>query len=270
VSGLPALRRPVVLVHGLLGFSRFAVRDVTLARYFRGVPERLAAAGIRTHAPALPPTGSIARRAEALAKAVRAIPGRGKVHVVAHSMGGLDARHALAHLGIARRVLSLTTIGTPHRGTPVADRGTGLADRFGVLDGLTSAGFVTEAFRDLRRDACAAFNAATPDAPGVLYASFAGRKRRADTAAALRWTHDVIASSEGANDGLVSVASAQWGTRSEVVVADHLDLVGWTPVVSSPFGRAVDVAALWDRFLVPAADAEREHAGGRRRGSGSA
>jgi len=39
-------------------------------------------------------------------------------------MGGLDSRHAISlRLGLAERVLTLTTLGTPHRGTAFADWG---------------------------------------------------------------------------------------------------------------------------------------------------
>ena len=37
-----------------------------------------------------------------------------KVNVIAHSMGGLDMRHALAHTDIADKVASLTTVASPH------------------------------------------------------------------------------------------------------------------------------------------------------------
>jgi len=40
--------------------------------------------------------------------------------LVAHSMGGLDARHLIARLDPDRRVKSLVTVGTPHLGTPLA------------------------------------------------------------------------------------------------------------------------------------------------------
>ena len=40
----------------------------------------------------------------------------GRVHVVAHSMGGLLARHWLQNLGGRERIASLTTLSTPHRG----------------------------------------------------------------------------------------------------------------------------------------------------------
>ena len=41
-------------------------------------------------------------------------------HVVGHSKGGLVARHWVQHHGGDRRVRSLTTLGTPHHGTPTA------------------------------------------------------------------------------------------------------------------------------------------------------
>ena len=44
-----------------------------------------------------------------------------KIHIIAHSMGGLDSRYMISKLGMADRVLSLTTISTPHHGSPIAD-----------------------------------------------------------------------------------------------------------------------------------------------------
>jgi len=49
-----------------------------------------------------------------------AMPGE-PLHVIAHSMGGLDARHAITNRkDIVTRVRTLVTIGTPHQGSPVA------------------------------------------------------------------------------------------------------------------------------------------------------
>jgi len=48
------------------------------------------------------------------------MPGK-KVNVIGHSMGGIDARVAIARFGAAERVASLTTVASPHRGTPLAD-----------------------------------------------------------------------------------------------------------------------------------------------------
>ncbi len=43
-----------------------------------------------------------------------------KVNIIAHSKGGLDAKYMIQQYGMADRVASLTTLCTPHRGSPVA------------------------------------------------------------------------------------------------------------------------------------------------------
>ena len=70
----------------------------------------------------VPGTGSIASRAEQLDRflQIKAF-GRG-INFMAHSMGGLDCRHLITHLKPADYTpLSLTTIATPHRGSPFMD-----------------------------------------------------------------------------------------------------------------------------------------------------
>jgi triacylglycerol esterase/lipase EstA (alpha/beta hydrolase family) len=47
-------------------------------------------------------------------------------HIVGHSKGGLIARHYIQNLGGLRRVRSLTTLGSPHHGTPTALLGVAL------------------------------------------------------------------------------------------------------------------------------------------------
>ena len=48
---------------------------------------------------------------------------KGPFHLIAHSMGGLDSRFLISHLQPEgdNRILSLTTIGSPHHGSPIAD-----------------------------------------------------------------------------------------------------------------------------------------------------
>ena len=259
-ASVPNLRHPVVLAHGLLGFSRVAVTlgfGAVGTSYFRGIPERLAAAGVRVFQTSVPPTGSIARRSAALRDAIRAEFGDAPVHIVAHSMGGLDARHAITHGGLGAQVVSLTTLSTPHRGSPVADRGTDVARRLHVLEMLRAIGGDSAAFEDLRTDACAAFNAETPDLPSVRYASVGATMPRPGIAMTLRGTFDLIREVDGDNDGLVSVNSAKWGEAFDVVTADHFDLIGWTPPVASPLGHPADVASIWDGVLARVAAWER-------------
>src|SRR5205814_1408651 len=77
----------------------------------------------------------------------------GPVHVIGHSMGGLDARFMVAKLGMETRVLSLTTVGTPHRGSPFADWGVSRFARL-VVPVLRAVGIPHEAFLDLTTDGC--------------------------------------------------------------------------------------------------------------------
>jgi triacylglycerol lipase len=204
------------------------MRGITIATYFRGIPRFLEDLGNRVVLTDVPPTGSIAARAEALRRCIRSRVGHEPVHVIAHSMGGLDTRHMITHLDMDRQVLSLTTLGTPHRGTCFADSGIGLAERVGIFGWLRRSPIDHAAFEDLRTEACAGFNTATPDAPNVHYFSVAGKKLRNEMLYALRWSHDVIATAEGPNDGLVSVQSARWGEFLGEWNCDHVNMVGWT------------------------------------------
>src|SRR6185295_19714138 len=68
------------------------------------------------------PFQSIEHRAGQLKAQIQgAFPDAKKVNLIAHSMGGLDARYLTSCLGFSDRVASLTTIGTTHRGTRLAD-----------------------------------------------------------------------------------------------------------------------------------------------------
>ena len=238
---VPRLQSPIVLAHGLLGFARMAVRGVTVATYFRGIPQFLQQLGNRVILSAVPATGSIASRAEALKQEIRAHVGHEPVHVVAHSLGGLDTRHMISHLDMAGQVLSLTTLGTPHRGTCFADKGVDFTEKIGLFGWLRRSPIDHEAFEDLCTAAAARFNAATADAPNVRYFSVAGSKRRHEMLYALRFSHDVIAPTEGKNDGLVSVRSATWGEFLDEWNCDHVNMVGWTGPRERLLGYSIDV-----------------------------
>lgn len=121
----------VLLVPGFLGFQ-------TLGRlpYFVQAAEVLEQAlhGARVNATVQAvrqlPTSSLRARAGRLAELVAAVPGDGPVHLVGHSTGGLDSRLFVSpgsslpgNVDVekaAARVASVTTICTPHYGTPLA------------------------------------------------------------------------------------------------------------------------------------------------------
>jgi triacylglycerol lipase len=215
-----------VLIHGLYGFDRIGVPGARF-EYFRGIAAHLETLGCHAHAVRLPPARSVPARAEKLAQAIEALP-HARIDLIAHSLGGLDARYALAHLGLARRVRSLVTIGTPHRGTPLADLV--LKGPVGWAHGVLRAiGLPTEAIAWLGTEALERFNQEVRDVPGVRYACVVGGVRRADTPVplALVPAHAFLRRAAGANDGLVPISSQYWGETLAEIEADHFAQVGW-------------------------------------------
>jgi len=255
VTDVPS--RPVVLAHGLAGFSRIGVRRIRLATYFNRIPQHLSDLGCRVIAAEVPALGTIEARAKALARIVRNASPDEPVHVIAHSMGGLDARHMITHLGMHERVTTLVTLGTPHRGSPVADRVSEYARSSRLRDLLHLSKLRNTALHDLRTAVCARWNERTPDAPGVRYYSIAGVKPRDQMIYGLKFTHDVVAPVEGPNDGLVSESSAAWGETWPHWDCDHVNLVGWTGPRTRALGYARDVRPRFTQIVAHLAEAER-------------
>lgn len=225
-----------------------AERGVKIDRlhYFRGIRSFLEDAGFNVHHTSAGFAESLTDRA-ALLKAqlegVLASTGAQKVHIIAHSMGGLDARFAIAKLGMAGRVASLTTIGTPHRGTSFADFK--LNERGGnqFIDAVERV-IDLRGFRDLTRDACRLFGDDVRNAEaasGVFYQTYACSEVRDMVFTFLKPSWDIINKTEGENDGLVSLTSQAWQTeivgdggivnkitqKKFPIPADHLNEVGW-------------------------------------------
>jgi triacylglycerol lipase len=222
---LPRLRSPVVLVHGLFGFSRLCVGPWVLVDYFHAIAPALARAGNRVLVARLSPTDSIGCRAAQLKALVDRESPQEPVHILAHSMGGLDARHMITHLDMSARVLSLTTLGTPHHGSPMADWALARMVRL-VGPVFDLFGLPRQAFADLTVEACRSFNARTPDVPGVRYFSVAGRVPHR-LLPSWQLSEPIVRRAEGPNDGIVSVTSATWGEHCELWDADHMNLVNW-------------------------------------------
>ncbi|MEQ1571665.1 MAG: alpha/beta fold hydrolase, partial [Myxococcota bacterium] len=80
-------------------------------------------------------TQPVDRLAEQIAAKIEALAGKhgfDRLHIVGHSKGGLIARRYVQHFGGDQRVKSVTTLGTPHHGTPTALVGVALMG-FGVI-----------------------------------------------------------------------------------------------------------------------------------------
>lgn len=236
----------LVFVHGILGFrEKFGVE------YFRGVAEHFRAQGFAVLVPELDPTQGIEFRGDQLRDQINNAFTNGqldraqKTHIAAHSMGGLDSRYLLSPVSGKRLVApvrSLTTISTPHHGSPIAD----LIDSplklrpFSILPfegagdplelALNELGISLNGLRDLTTVSARAFSAKYTDNPTVAYFSVAGSGRTGSwpTASILLLFHDYIFSNtRELNDGLVTVDSAKWGTFDPVTWdADHAEEVG--------------------------------------------
>lgn len=226
----------VALVPGVIGFDRFGP-----LHYFNGVAVHLEAAfpGATVRELTTDPIGTVADRAEALAREiVGAFGASGPIHIIAHSMGGLDARFLVSqNVGdVALRVKTVVGISTPHRGSPVAS----VFDAVNPLELLTglvhlAGGFFddlrarTNAVHDLSEAGAAALDAKCPDDPRVRYLDVAatGRDAVAATSAFFLLAHEFVKSKAGDNDGVVALTSSVRHQQPFAVWhGDHADLIG--------------------------------------------
>jgi len=248
---------PIVLAHGIARFDILREKideRLNLAltqlddelQYFRNVRTYLAANGFHNVVSSnVDFAGSVEQRADELKQQINHfLPDAEKIHIIAHSMGGLDARLMIAEKGMAERVASLTTIGTPHLGTSLADHvisggGSLLIEFLRKAVRLDLVGF-----HDLRISTCAAFNERLRDAEaknGVVYQTYSSFEERNDMFLPLLPSWLFIHDHQGHNDGLVPISSQKWqseiiasdGTRKEITQnefqfpADHLNQCGW-------------------------------------------
>jgi len=220
------LRHPLILVHGLFGFDSWRVAGWEAMTYFRGIGEYLRTKSIRVVAPRLSPTAGVAQRAIQLVDAIRQQFPQEKVHLIAHSMGGLDARYAISCLGLQEQALSLTTIGTPHRGSTAADVGVSKLEGY-LKPWLRYLHIPHDAFYDLMTPRCQEFNAMVIDAPGVDYYAIAGRNSGPWLSPEWWIPYGVVMFREGPNDGIVSITSACHHYPHTIWEGDHLSLVNW-------------------------------------------
>ncbi|KAG9686613.1 alpha/beta-hydrolase, partial [Aureobasidium melanogenum] len=213
-------KNPIILAHGLLGFEELNIVPKAVApgiQYWRGIREALAAKGIEVITATVPPSGSIEARAQKLSEDIHAKAKGKSVNIIAHSMVcGLDSRYMISQLKPPNvKVLSLTTIATPHRGSSFADvmfswiGPTNIPKLYKMLEFF---GFETGAFSQLTQKYMQEnFNPKTPDREGIAYYSYGATKL------------------EGDNDGLVSVSSSKWGTyKGTLKDVSHLDMINWT------------------------------------------
>ena len=110
-------RFPIIHVHGL------AMRDMFFMKSWGRIDQMLIDRGYTVYKSGADAFGSVKTNAAQLKDEITAVlkeNGTDKVNIIAHSKGGLDAKYMIRELGMAPHVASLTTLCTPHHGSPIA------------------------------------------------------------------------------------------------------------------------------------------------------
>jgi triacylglycerol lipase len=234
-------RHPIVLVHGLFGFD--AVGPVN---YWYGIPSALRSGGAKVYVPQQSAANASEVRGEQLLaelRRLRAAYGHQKFNLIGHSHGGHTVRYVAAVA--PDLVASVTTMGTPHLGSPVADviqAGTGVTGTTATVSALIN-GFASvisllsgspglpqnseAAMISLTTQGSAAFNQRFPQGRptshcgqgpasvnGVRYYSASGTSVITNVLDPLDGFLGLssLAFWGQANDGLVGRCSSRWGT----------------------------------------------------------
>lgn len=248
-------RYPIVLAHGMSGFDSI----LGIVDYWHRIPGALESDGARVFVTEVPQFNDTAVRGEALLAQIEeivAITGAGKVNLVGHSHGGLDARYVASVR--PDLIASVTSVGSPHQGAELADflraniregsftetAVSTLADSLGMLlamlSGTTNPQDSIAALDALSTAGMAEFNAAHPqglprercgegarEVDGVRYYSWSGTRpvtNVLDVSDAMLGVASLVY--REANDGLVGQCSSHLG---DVIRSDyrmnHLDEV---------------------------------------------
>ena len=215
---------PIVFAHGLGVEAGLYEKLVPMKKFFKKH-------GYELHIANTPAFGVLEERAEILNTEIERLVPEGSFHLLGHSMGGLDSRLAIQNYGLGDRVLSLTTLATPHRGSAMADWvirilecECGKAKTMRALLKLLS--FEEATVRQLSSSHMQQFNQEVLDDPRVRYYSMGFY---IDKPLVFRvflpylwWSHArMVKEGYPQNDGLVAVESAYWGRSLGNFPGDH-------------------------------------------------
>lgn len=226
---------PIVLSHGLFGWGTDSSGIISIVNYWGGMDSYLTSQGATVYAPTKTAAQSNETRGVQLKDKVLvyiAANGFSKVHILGHSQGGLDSRYAISNLGLSSKVSTLTTLNTPHRGSPIADIVTTVlpdwikpfvSSVLGVVVKLVYGGGNQDALAalgSLTTSGTAAFNTRTPNVSSVKYFSYGSYITIPDLI-----QHPLMGIIQpacvagglfngqgGTCDGLVPYTSLKWGT----------------------------------------------------------
>ena len=243
---------PIVLAPGVCRFDVLWNRAIRVddtddpridnLHYFKGVRTMLNTRGYTAYHSRVGWASDVNTRADGLKEDLHRIldkTGAKQVNIIAHSMGGLDARHMLFNDRnegrIHESIASLTTISTPHEGSPFADWGLNYFPR--LPETFRKIGLDLNGLKDLRTESCKRFNndPAVKEferecESAIQFRTYAGTQSFWGVFSLLKGAFKIIQRKEGENDGLVSVRSAHWRDtyfQETINETDHLNEIGW-------------------------------------------
>ena len=269
-SSYAQTKYPMVFTHGMAGFSRVGTDTLGVDYWYQILPD-LARNGGNVWATRVSPFNSTEVRGEQLAQQVEeiiAITGKPKVNLIGHSHGGPTIRYVAGIM--PEKVASLTTVGAPHKGSPMADlilhvEGTPF-ERLAALVNLFSQAITwaegldpnsyphdsLAAAHSLSAEGSAKFNAAFPmgiptttcgegayQEKGIYMYSFSGNQALTnplDPLDVALTESSLVVDPMGDNDGLVARCSAKFGkTIRDNYAWNHLDEVNQVLGLRSAF-----------------------------------
>lgn len=251
---------PLVFAHGMGASAQI----LGIINYWNRIPSTLEDEGADVYITSVNGMDSTVNKALAFKQQflqIKAVTGAARLNVIGHSHGTLYTRYAISNLGLSPYVASYTSIAGPHRGSAIADVIMGVIPNsfeplvgacldfvYAYIFGDKNPSSVQNGYDLVRSYMINTFNPNTPNKSGVYYQSWAA-KIKMMAIDGRNWyfapTWAILLATEGANDGLVSVTSAQWGNFRGVqegawysAGVDHLNIVdqvfGITPGFDAP------------------------------------
>lgn len=155
-----------------------------------------------------------------------------KFHLLGHSTGGLIARAVAPHL--ADRVLSVTSMASPHLGTTLAEQAFAFSHNHPLTyRSLQIIGYdisqKLDSFNDLRPSEMQKFNLNYKNIEGIRYSSCIFKVKHSD----LSWPVKIFTHTGDKlgllkeSDGFIEVESQKWGEILTELELDHLSQIGF-------------------------------------------
>lgn len=217
----------IVFIHGLntFGDGLIHVGPLTFGAMHANWKEALEKRGEKFIAIEGLGFGSPADQAE---RAIRFLESHeGEFHLLGHSVGGLVARTLACNEKIAKRIRSVMTIATPHRGAAVAQVGMRLSKKNPVLHRmLKQVGYDSsireEIFAHFTPEKCHDL----PDPEAIRKISFLCAIEKERLSPFLRSIYSRLHDSDQKSDGFIFCESQKWGEVRDSFELDHFDEIG--------------------------------------------